>query len=458
MDLDTDVLIIGGGMAGLAAGIIANESGARTVLVRKGQSATAYSSGAVDIIGYLPESSESFASPSSGLESVITLYPFHPYGLFIPLYPKGESKSDPTLDQVVSNIKDALNWLKKHLENTPASLAGDFSENINPITVLGTTKPTCFVQETMYPPKFNDDDVLLFVGIRGHPDFDATTAASTYLDHQSRYGLPPNRVASCDIDLAPFGKGYNISSIELARHLDHTGSIENLIVSLRDYASRSEATAVALPPVLGLRRAKENQDILEKELGLKVFELLSLPPSVPGLRLQNALEDVYKSTGGSLLVGHEVVSFSHDETQIKSVTAKSPQREASITLKSIVLASGKFIGGGLQSTDTGLKETVFNLMTVNGVFLSAAKLRPDRSTNVRALPEDGHDIFSSGLSVDPQFRPVNHDGNQFANNLFCAGSLLASYNYAAEKSGLGVALVTGLQAGKNAANSTREVD
>ncbi|MGY5852672.1 MAG: hypothetical protein RTU92_03815, partial [Candidatus Thorarchaeota archaeon] len=126
--------------------------------------------------------------------------------------------------------------------------------------------------------------------------------------------------------------------------------------------------------------------------------------------------------------------------------------------KSIVLATGKFIGGGIESTDTGLKETVFDLMTVNGFFLSAAELRPDRSTNTRALPEDGHDIFNSGLSVDPEFSPVNRDGSKFADNLYCAGSLLASYNYAAEKSGLGVALVTGFKAGTNAADAAKEVD
>ncbi len=453
MDLDTDVLIIGGGMAGLVAGIIANETGLKTVLIRKGQSATSYSSGAIDIIGYLPESSESFASPSRGLEAVMSLYPFHPYGLL----GFTESKSDRNLDQAITKVKNTIDWIKKHFENTPASLVGDFSENLNPITVLGTTKPTCLIQETMCPPNLNDDDVLLFAGIRGHPDFNATTAANTFLDHQSRYGLPPNRVVSCDIDLTPFGKAYNISSIEIARHLDHAGSIEDLIVPLSDYVSRSEATAIALPPILGLRKSKTNRDLLEQAFGMSVFELLSLPPSIPGLRLQNSLEDIYKSTGGSLLVGHEAVSFSHDDMRIKSVTAKTPMREVTIKLESIVLATGKFIGGGLQSASVGLKESVFNLMTVNSIFQSAKELRPDRSTNIRALPEDGHDIFSIGLSVDPQFRPVKNDGHQFADNLFCAGSLLASYNYAAEKSGLGVALVTGLEAGKNAANAVRMV-
>ena len=54
MDIETDVLIIGGGMAGLVAGITAAQAGTNTIIVRKGQGATVDSSGAIDIAGYLP--------------------------------------------------------------------------------------------------------------------------------------------------------------------------------------------------------------------------------------------------------------------------------------------------------------------------------------------------------------------------------------------------------------------
>ncbi|MHA1850554.1 MAG: FAD-binding protein, partial [Candidatus Thorarchaeota archaeon] len=55
MDIEADLMVIGGGIAGLVAGTIAAEAGLNTVLLRKGQSATAYSSGAIDVIGYVPE-------------------------------------------------------------------------------------------------------------------------------------------------------------------------------------------------------------------------------------------------------------------------------------------------------------------------------------------------------------------------------------------------------------------
>ena len=81
MDLETDLLVIGGGMAGLVAGTVAVESGLKTVLLRKGQSATSYSSGAIDVIGYLPEASEPFITPEEGLTAIAGLYPLHPYSI-----------------------------------------------------------------------------------------------------------------------------------------------------------------------------------------------------------------------------------------------------------------------------------------------------------------------------------------------------------------------------------------
>ncbi|MHA2352229.1 MAG: FAD-binding protein, partial [Candidatus Thorarchaeota archaeon] len=63
MDIECDLLVIGGGMAGLVAGTVAAEAGLSTILLRRGQSATAYSSGAIDVLGYLPDASEPFSTP-----------------------------------------------------------------------------------------------------------------------------------------------------------------------------------------------------------------------------------------------------------------------------------------------------------------------------------------------------------------------------------------------------------
>ena len=127
MDIEADFVVIGGGMAGLVAGTIAAEAGFRVVLIRKGQSATAYSSGAIDVIGYLPLASEPFSSPEEGLFALSKLYPLHPYSVI-----GYDERIEPEkiLDIIVERTRETVSWLISHLEKTMAPLTGEFDSNI----------------------------------------------------------------------------------------------------------------------------------------------------------------------------------------------------------------------------------------------------------------------------------------------------------------------------------------
>jgi glycerol-3-phosphate dehydrogenase subunit B len=261
--------------------------------------------------------------------------------------------------------------------------------------------------------------------------------------------MPPHRVSHSILDIAPFGKPYNISLIELARHFDQDGAIVELSKQLKGHVETTNATHVALPPVLGIRNARENLREIQDQLDCEVFELLSFPPSVPGARFQNGLDEMFVNSGGKLMIGYQAKSALIKDTKVVKIDVDAPRRKLSITPKAVILATGSFIGGGLVGTESGITEAVFDLMTVTQGFYSAASSRPTDSANIFSISPDGHAIFGSGVSVDPEFRPVTNDGVHYAENLFCAGSILAGYNYTTEKSGLGVALVTGHIAGRN---------
>ncbi|MHA2140190.1 MAG: anaerobic glycerol-3-phosphate dehydrogenase subunit GlpB [Candidatus Thorarchaeota archaeon] len=464
MNFEPDVLVIGGGMAGLVSGTVAAKDGLETLLIRRGQGATVYSSGAIDVIGYppggfdikdyFPSTEVPFKIPSEGLEVISGLYPYHPYGMF-----GLGSENEKMVDSVLEEVKESLTWLKGQLKGSCAPLVGDFQRNIQPITILGTVKPTCLIQETMWSDDLNSDpaNVLIFTGFRGHPEFSASAATRAYLEHQVKTGNPPHKVGHCILDITPYGKPYNISGVELARHFDHDEAIIKLAESLKVFVEQLGATHVALPPVLGLDRAVENKSKLENSLNVKVFELLAFPPSVPGLRLQRALDEMYTSAGGVLLIGHEALSASMEDELVQSIRATSPRREVEIQPKAVILASGKFIGGGLEADEKGLSEPVFDLMTVNAALHSAEEMLPCKQTNVFSLSPNGHELFGAGLTVDTSFRPVGLDGVESARNLFCAGSIIGLYNYSLEKSGLGVALCTGRAAGRYASQFVQEV-
>jgi glycerol-3-phosphate dehydrogenase subunit B len=456
MDMECDVVVIGGGMAGLVAGTIASKDGFSTILLRKGQSATAYSSGAIDVIGYLPEATEPFSSPEEGLAMVAGLLPLHPYSV---IGYSEDIQPDEVTNAIIARARESIIWLKTSLKETIAPLIGSFESNIHPITILGTTKPTCLVQKTMFSETLeqNPDNVLLFAGFTGYPEFNSSIAAKTYLEDRIAIGASPRKVGRCKLQLAPFGKTYNLSSIEIARHFDHKNSIEEIIEQLKKQVDQLGATHVAFPPVLGLRFAIENKNALEKSLGVEVFELLGFPPSIPGMRLQLALEGLFKKSGGNLMVGHEAKSYVKKENLVIQVTAKAPRREMKIDAKAVILASGKFIGGGLQGDQNGIREPIFDQMTVTGAYHSASDIIPSRYTNRVSISPEGQPVFSCGLTVDPHFRPVREDGVEWARNLFAAGSVLAGYDYSTEKSGLGVAATTGYSAAKSAIDFIKEV-
>ncbi|MFX1483596.1 MAG: anaerobic glycerol-3-phosphate dehydrogenase subunit GlpB [Promethearchaeota archaeon] len=456
MDLDADILVIGGGMAGLVAGTVAAEGELETLIIRKGQSATAYSSGAIDLIGYLPELSEPFGAPTEGLAAIAGFRPLHPYSIIG--YDETVRPED-VVDTIIERAKESVTWLKSHLNNTVGALVGDFKSNIHPITILGTTKPTCLIQKTMDSGRLQeqDDSTLLFVGITGYPDFNPSAAAKTYLEDRIALGLPPRRVANCTVTINPFGNVHNISAIEIARHLDHEEAIKELATSLKPSIERVGATHVAFPPILGFQHAIRNQVKLNQILDIHVFELLGFPPSIPGLRLQMALEEMFRKAGGKLLVGHEAISYEKQADRLVSVKARAPRREILIHAKTFLLATGKFIGTGLCGDEQGVRETTFGLMTVTGSYNPARNIHPSKMTNRLAISPDGHPLFSTGITVDPSYRPIQEDGSEWASNLFAAGSILAGYNYSVEKSGLGVALTSGYSAGKKAINYAKEV-
>jgi glycerol-3-phosphate dehydrogenase subunit B len=449
-------------MAGLVAGTIASEVGLETLVLRTGQSATAYSSGAIDIMGYPPEGlalkeyfpdvEVPFKTPAEGLHAILSLFPFHPYGII-----GFRADEDKILESVTAHVKESISWLKERLAGSCAALVGEYERNIYPITVLGTTKPTCLIQETMWSETLHSDadNVLIFAGFRGHAEFDALSATRAYLENQLRTGEPPHKIGHCVLEIAPFGKPYNISSIELARHFDHDASVASLASSLKPHVDQLGASHIAIPPVLGIENASRNQTRLQEELGVEVFELIALPPSVPGFRLQRAMDRMFRNAGGSLLIGHQAISAITKDDMIESVVAKSPRREVSLSPKTIVLATGKFIGGGLAADENGIRETVFDLLPVTTDLHPAEEVRPTYQTNVFSLSPDGHAVFGAGLAVDMDFRPIDANGVERAKNLFCAGSILANYNYSLEKSGLGVALSTGFAAGRFAAKMAK---
>jgi len=229
---------------------------------------------------------------------------------------------------------------------------------------------------------------------------------------------------------------------ELAAGLDNPEVATNFTESIKRAVGNKSCTHLVLPPVVGLDRAPQILERIQESLGCICFETVSTPVSIPGLRLQRALDANLSAKGIKVLSG-EVVAFKQKGERVAEVMLKE---EGNISAKSLVLATGKYIGAGVVK-GPGFKEPIFDLpLFFNGKKIGEVFIKELLGHN----PVTSHPAFSVGLRTDSRLRPLQEEGEVIFENLFAAGAVLGGYNYLTEKCGLGVALATGFLAGKNA--------
>src|SRR5439155_9540734 len=146
----------------------------------------------------------------------------------------------------------------------------------------------------------------------------------------------------------------HLGGLELARRFEDPSFRRELAAAVQP--ALGEATLVALPAVVGLEAHAEAASELTALLGARLVELPTLPPSLPGLRLELALVAALRGSGARLQVGTNArVTATHVELE----AAGHPLR---IPAPRVVLASGGFASGGLEITrDGSLRESVAGL-------------------------------------------------------------------------------------------------
>ncbi|MCK5429870.1 MAG: FAD-binding protein, partial [Anaerolineales bacterium] len=178
------------------------------------------------------------------------------------------------------------------------------------------------------------------------------------------------------------------------------------------------------------------------QLGLPVFEIPILPPSVPGMRLHKILVAAIENNGGRVYTGMEAIHAESDDRRVIVVWTKAAAREKAHKAKATILATGGILGGGIKTTYNGYaQEPVFNL-PVSAPHNRSAWFSPN------FLTPGGHPIFRSGIVVDNKFRPIIENGQVEFENLYIAGSLLNNCEPIHERSLEGVAIGTGYAIGQ----------
>jgi glycerol-3-phosphate dehydrogenase subunit B len=271
---------------------------------------------------------------------------------------------------------------------------------------------------------------FVFVGL-GLKDF-----YPAYLAHNLRHASVPDSVSTRAIELEPpRGRETDVSSVGFARRFEEASFRDAVVRELAGQVERDER--VGFPAVLGLRDAEKVRREIERKLERRVFEVATLPPSVSGIRLFEAMTTALRAAGGRILIGHTVSGAETANGRVEAVVVQAAARPTPYRAGSFVLASGGFASGGIQLDSYGtLREAVFDLA-----------LAPT-DDGPRFLPDylGEQPLDRVGVPVDDGLRPTDRDGRPRYENLYAAGATLAGAVPWREASGNGLSLASGYAA------------
>lgn len=409
---ETDLAVIGSGIAGFAASIFALNRNIKTAQIGN-TGAVAYTTGYLDLLGALEGSSEPVNNPWQSLDTLKISNPHHPLCRI--------SKED---------IQSGFTQFTSFLSESGMRYNAPQDTNITALTPVGTLKKTLCVPATMAigPQAFADQASCVIIDFKGLKGFSAHQIVANLKDKWPT--LSAQRITFPDMEHG------EIYPEVMARALEVRATRERLATLLIEAAG--EAKYIGLPAVLGMH----NPDLVRKELeqltGLDIFEIPTMPPSVPGIRLRELFEQVFPQKGITLIPQQKVETLDFDAD---GATLSLTDNYGPITIRSktVLLATGRFLSGGLEAHINGITESLLDLPVCQPASRTDWYL--EKYTDRR-----GHAIHKAGIEIDDSFRPLNKEGKPFSDRLFAAGIILAHQDWIRGRSGAGIAIATAYKA------------
>ena len=305
----------------------------------------------------------------------------------------------------------------------PYSYQGDLEENLLLPTALGVPRPSAVVPETMAGGDLRRSTPVFVVGFRGLKDFHPALLAEVL----RRTG---GAARSAELDLVPEGR-VDVNSLGYARAFDDPSFRAEVTAQLVGRLRAEER--VALPAVLGIADPHGAWAELEQRLGRQVFEIPTLPPSVPGMRLFAILREALRRAGGRVILNAVVTGAERESGRVSALRVRVGLREERRGCDWVVVATGGFASGGLElDSRWTARETALGLPVAGVPAPGEERFRPGYF--------DDHPIARAGVAVGPDLRPEGLE------NVLVAGATLAGAEPWREKSGDGISLATGYRA------------
>ncbi len=410
--MDCDLLVIGSGFAGMAAAARASGLGLKTV--QTGSSSGFYlASGLLDFLGVYPvDPVTRLKNPEDGMALLKKEITNHPYAKV------SENK-----------IVEAFHFVYQFLYDGGLDYAFKLNQNFQVLTAAGTFKPSFLVPRSMAKSNelFTDQKQVLLVDFEGLKGYSALQIAGNLkkMGHQ---------VDTVTIKVPELTGDFNVT--RLAAKFEDPSFLDYVAEQVQMFAPTK--TMMGLPAVCGIHNTSSILKQLESITGMDCFEIPGLPPSIPGLRLKNTFEKQLSKRNITVLNNATV---KHNTIQKNRLILDAVCQNFKIRVKArgVILATGRFPGGGLRAERGLIQETVFNIPVD----------QPDKRNlwyDANLFQAKGHGINQAGILTDNIFRPLNRNNIPLFENLYAAGSILSHNDWARLKSGAGVSIVSALTA------------
>jgi glycerol-3-phosphate dehydrogenase subunit B len=254
-----DTVIIGGGLAGLTAGISLQEAGRKVAIVSAGQNAMHFFSGNFESVG-------------------------------------------PDRERIASLFRAA--GVRTH--------ATDGFQ----LMPMGSFREVSLVLEdvTVFPDRHVAEKALI-VNFTGFHDFYGTFIADALERTGTTCRIRFVRIPEMEhLRQSPS----EMRSVNIARAMDEYW--EKVVAEIR--VLHRDEDLIILPQVFGLKEASV-LDRIRTALPARVAFVGTMPPSVPGIRTQMLLKRRFEVLGGTFLMGDEVTSAALHEGVVSSVTTRN---------------------------------------------------------------------------------------------------------------------------------------
>lgn len=404
-----DTVIIGGGLSGLVCGLRLQRAGKKCAIVSAGQNAMHFFSGGFGLLSVMPDGSP----VSSPLDAVGSLPEEHPYRKI------GK-------DGISAYACEA----KALFADCGISLAGSAEKNSYIISATGAVKPVWLAADDMAVLESPDEkigDKVLIAGIDGFLDFNSAFLASAL----EKRGCRCRIVSVTTEETGRLRKNPSeMRSSNIARLMSAPGALQAFADKVGE--KLEDEDCIVLPAVFGLESG-DAPARMRSLLGRKTVFVGTLPPSVPGIRIQMLLKKAYVAAGGVFLKGDEVTGADVSDGRVGAVVTANLGDER-LCADDFVLATGSFFARGLMSGPDRVYEPVLGLDVVAD---------EDRSLWYDRDFFGKQNFIGYGVRTDDRFR-VSLEGETLA-NVYAIGSVLGGCNPLYEGCGAGVAIMTAMR-------------